>query len=77
MQDGADGGCYSHSSTVFGPRREGYKISLVTRVVLCCLSSGPQGYVDWRTRLGMCCGPPCMRLGSELAQDCARRRCRK
>ena len=40
MQDGADGGGYSHSSTVFGLRREGWKISLVTRVVLCCLSRG-------------------------------------
>jgi hypothetical protein len=50
---------------------------LVTRVVLCCLSSGRQGYVDWRTRLDMCCGSPFMRLSSELAQDCARKRCRK
>lgn len=35
MQDGADGSGYSHSSTVFGPRRGSYKISLVTKVVLC------------------------------------------
>ena len=30
--------------------------------MLCCLSSGRQGYVDWRTRLDMCCGPRSPRI---------------
>jgi hypothetical protein len=53
IQDGADGGIYSHSSTVFGLRREGYKISLVTGVVLCCLSSGAAAGTSLEPRSAM------------------------